>query len=153
MHISSCHWQVDVTMAEITLKGHPVVKGKAAGEAIVTHDSISFMGSIDPKTGIITESGAELQGQKISGKILVFPSGKGSTGGSYMLYEMAKRGTGPKGIINLRTDSVVAIGAVIGNITTVDQLEKNPLEIIQSGDHVTVDGDTGIVTIKKATSG
>lgn len=136
-------------MPEIVLKGHRVVKGKAEGEAIVTRDSISFMGGVDPKNGIITESGAELEGKTISGKILVFHSGKGSTGGSYMLYDMAKRGTGPKGIINIRTDSVVAIGAVMGNIATVDQLEKNPLEVIRTGDYVIIDGDAGIVRIRK----
>lgn len=136
-------------VSEILIRGHTIVKGKAEGEAIVTHDAISFMGSVEPKTGTVTESGAELQGKKISGKILVFPFGKGSTGGSYMLYDMAKRGTGPRGIINIRTDSVVAIGAIMGNIATMDQLEKDPFEIIQTGDYVTVDADAGIVKVRK----
>lgn len=140
---------MEVVLPEIVLRGHRVVKGKAEAEAIVTRDSISFMGGVDPTTGTITESGSELEGEKISGKILVFPGGKGSTGGSYMLYDMAKRGTGPRGIVNVRTDSIVAMGAVMGNIPTVDQLEKNPFEVIRTGDYVIVDGDSGTVRIRK----
>jgi hypothetical protein len=150
MHFSSDFRKVELVLSEIILGGHKIVKGRAEGEAIVTRDSISFMGGVDPRTGTITESGSELEGKTISGKIFVFPGGKGSTGGSYMLYDMAKRGTGPKGIVNIRTDSIVAIGAVMGSIPTVDQLERNPLEVIRTGDYVVVDGDSATVRIRKS---
>jgi hypothetical protein len=150
MHISDDLREVELGLSELVLRGHKVVKGKAEGEAIVTRDSISFMGGVDPKTGTITESRSELEGEKISGKILVFPGGKGSTGGSYMLYDMSKRGTAPNGIVNIRTDSIVAIGAVMGSIPTVDQLERNPLEVIRTGDYVVVDGDSATVRIRKS---
>jgi len=134
-------------MSEITLKGRKVVGGKAEGEAIVTRDSISFMGGVDPKSGIVTEKGHELEGESISGKILVFPSGKGSTGGSYMIYEMVQRGTAPKAIINIRAEPIVAIGAIIGNIPMVDRFDNNPVKVIKTGDYVKVDANNGLVKV------
>lgn len=138
-------------MSKMILKGHKVVGGKAEGEALVTRDCISFMGSVDPKRGVITEKGHELEGICITGKILVFPSGKGSTGGSYMLYEMARLGTAPKAIINVKVDSVVAIGAIMGGIPLVDKLEMNPIEVIKTGDRVIVNADEGIIEVYRKT--
>jgi len=134
-------------MCKIVLRGHKVVGGKAEGEALVTRDCISFMGGVDPKSGIITEKGHELEGKKITGKILVFPSGKGSTGGSYMVYEMTKLGTAPKAIINIKADPIVAIGAIMGKIPLVDRLERNPIEVIRTGDYVIVNADEGLIEV------
>ena len=111
-------------MKGIILKGRKVVGGMAEGEAMVTKEPISFMGGADPKKGTITEKGHELEGQVISGKILVFPSGKGSTGGSYQIYDMAKRGNAPKAFVNLSAGSIVAIGAIVSTIPTVDKLDR-----------------------------
>ena len=135
-------------MAEIIIKGHKVAKGKAQGEALVSQSPISFLGGIDPETGVIVEKGHELEGETISGSILVFPIGKGSTGGSYKLYELACSQKAPKAIINLRADPIIAIGAIMGNIPMVDKLEQNPLEVIKTGDLVEVDADRGIVRLK-----
>jgi len=134
-------------MSELTIRGHKVAGGKAEGEALVTRDSISFMGGVDPKTGLITEKGHELEGKNIAGKILVFPSEKGSTGGSYMIYDMAKRGTAPKAFINVRAGSIVAVGAIMGNIPMLDRLERNPIEAIRTGDQLAVDADAGTLRI------
>jgi hypothetical protein len=135
-------------MAAIILKGHRVSKGKAQGEALVSQSPISFMGGVDPGTGLVVEKGHELEGKNIAGKILIFPTGKGSTAGSYQLYELAYNKKAPRAIINLRADSIVTIGAILSGIPMVDKLDKNPLEVIRTNDLVEVDGDQGIVILK-----
>ena len=136
-------------MAEIILKGRKIAKGKTQGEALVFQSPISFFGGVDPETGLIREKGHELEGVSISDKVLVFPVGKGSTAGSYQLYELTINGKGPKAIINVRADSIVAIGAILSSIPMVDRLDCNPFEVIKSGDFIEVDADQGIVRIKK----
>jgi predicted aconitase with swiveling domain len=135
-------------MKEIILKGHRVVKGKAQGEALVSQSPITFFGGVNPATGMILEQGHELEGLSVSDRILIFPVGKGSTGGSYQLYELACNQKAPKAIINLRADTVVAIGAIISGIPMMDKLEGNPLEVIHTGDLVEVDADKGIIRVK-----
>jgi hypothetical protein len=134
-------------MTDIILKGHKVSKGKAQGEALVSQSPISFMGGVDPETGLIIEKGHELEGKCIADKILIFPTGKGSTAGSYQLYELACFKKAPKAIINLRADPIVTVGAIMSNIPLVDKLDKNPLEIIKTNDFVEIDADQGIVKL------
>ncbi|MGZ4850526.1 MAG: DUF126 domain-containing protein, partial [Candidatus Bathyarchaeia archaeon] len=103
------------------LKGRLISKGKGEGIALVTSQPISFYGGVDPNTGVIIEKEHELQGQSVKGKILVFPTGKGSTVGSYTLYRMKKNGTAPAGMINRECETVVAVGAIISEIPCVDK--------------------------------
>ena len=133
----------------IILKGRSVSKGYAEGEALLSHEPIGFNFGIDTDTGVITESKHELHNQSIKGKILIFPYGKGSTGGSYVLYQLAKYGTGPKAIINLSTETIIAVGAIMGNLPVVDSLDQNPLDVIGDGDYVKVDAVRGIVEVTK----
>ncbi len=128
-----------------SLTGRKIFGGKAEGEALVTNDDISFYGGCDPETGEIVEKGHELEGQSISGKILVFPTGKGSTVGSYVLYALKKGGKGPLAIINKSTDPVVAVGCIISEIPAVDQID---IENIKTGQRIVVDADNGTVTIE-----
>jgi len=74
------------------LVGRTIYPGQISGEALVSQMGISFYGGVDPETGIIIEARHDLQGQSIAGKVLVFPSGKGSTVGSYILYRLKKNG-------------------------------------------------------------
>ena len=133
----------------ITLKAKPVMQGVAEGEAMVSRMAISFTGGLDPDTGIIREPGHDLEGRNVAGKILVFPTGKGSTTGSWQYYAAFKRGNAPKGIINVNAEGVVAVSAIITGTPMVHRLEKDPLECIESGDFVKIDADNGIVEIKK----
>jgi predicted aconitase with swiveling domain len=134
-------------MTEIILKGHRVAKGRVEGEALVSTQPISFLGGVDPRTGVVTDRKHELNGMKISDKILIFPVGKGSTVGSYRLYEMTRCNTQPKGIINLRADPIVAVGAIISKIPMIHKTDRNPLTVIKTGDHVELDADKGIVKV------
>ena len=129
------------------LQGRKVVEGRAEGYAIVAqHDCISFMGSTNPKTGYIIERGHELEGVCMQGKILCFPTSKGSTGGSYMLYDAVKRGVGPAGIINIEAESIVIIGAIVSDLPMVDKIDITQIE---TGDYVVMDATNGIVEVTK----
>jgi uncharacterized protein len=133
MHTSGGNWKME------QLKGRLISKGKGEGQALVTSQPISFYGGVDPNTGIIIEKGHELQGQSVKGKILVFPTGKGSTVGSYTLYRMKKNGTAPAGIINRECETVVAVGAIISEIPCVDKIDPAK---IKTGSLVQVEDGT-----------
>lgn len=126
------------------LIGRSVVKGKAEAEALVTREALSFMGSINPKTGYVIERGHELEGQCLKGKILVFPTAKGSTGGSYMLYDVVKNGVGPVGIVNSEAESIVVIGAIVAKLPVVDQVDIGK---VKTGDRLVLDADAGTVEV------
>ena len=132
---------------KISLRGRKIIGGQAEGEAIVTKQLVSFLGGVDPDKGIVVERGHELEGQSITNKVLVFPRGKGSTSGPYVIYKMSKRKTAPSAIINVNAEPIIAVGAAMGSIPMVDRLDQDPLEIIKTGDYVKVDGDEGTVEI------
>ena len=135
-------------MGETILKGHKAAKGKAEGEALVSDKPFCFLFQVDTKTGVVIQKNNDWEGISLAGKILVFPVGKGSTATSYVLYEMARRGTQPKGIINLIADPVVVAGAILSDIPMVHKLDSNPIELIKTGDYVELDADNGIVRVK-----
>ncbi len=127
------------------VKGRGISKGRASGEVLITGDPISFLGSIDPKTGQVVEKNHELERQNIAGKVLVFPRGKGSTVGSYMILQLKKNGAAPAAIINLEAETIIAVGAIIAGIPLVDKLEKDPYDFLENGMKVEVDGTRGVV--------
>lgn len=134
-------------MQKQIIKCRKISKGHAKGEVIVTKDSLSFLGGVDPKTGVIIDSHHELYGKKISDKILVIPSGKGSTVGSYVIFQMAKNKTAPSAIISLKAEPIIATGAIMAGIPMVDQPDADILNILKEGNIVEVDADSGIIKI------
>ncbi len=125
-------------MATQILRGRCIKAGKAAGVALVSPEPIGFLGGVDAETGVIVEQGHPLEGQCVAGRVLVFPTGKGSTVGSYVLYQLAENGLAPAAMLNAESEPIVAVGAIISAIPMVDQL---PLEAFATGDWVEVDGE------------
>ncbi len=121
---------------ERSYRGRGISKFSGSGEAVVSHQAISFFGGVDPETGMVREKGHELCGTDITGKVLVFPSGKGSTVGSYVIYQLRKNGHAPAALVNGRCEAIVAVGAIISNIPTVDQIDITKLA---TGDWVRVE--------------
>jgi predicted aconitase with swiveling domain len=134
-------------MDKFILKGRLISGGKAEGEALVTKDPIVFNLGIDAETGTITEQGHELRGQSVTGKILVFPFGKGSTGGAYTVFRMGKKKTGPKAMICQFSEILTTIGSMLGEIPVVDQISGEGLAKISTGDRIVVNADEGKVEI------
>lgn len=129
------------------LRGRKVMGGQAEAEALVSAEPVSFYGGVDPVTGCVTEPGHCCCGEKVSGKVFVFPRGKGSTVGSYVIYRMKKLGTAPAAIINTETEAIIATGCVISDIPLVDKLDNDPVTSIKTGVTVRVDADRGLVEI------
>lgn len=128
------------------MKGRMISPGKAEGEAIVSTEPIGFYGGIDINTGIVIEKGHMLEGECVKDKILVFPSGKGSTVGSYVIYGIAKNNVGPKAIVNEETETIVATGVILAGIPCIDGIDINQ---IRTGDIVEVNADEEKIEIKK----
>ena len=126
------------------LAGRVIKAGRAEGVALVSREPIGFFGMVDAETGIVIEKGHPLAGQSIAGRVLVFPTGKGSTVGSYSLYRLAKAGLAPAAIVNAESEPIVAVGAIIGDIPMVDRVD---ITQIHTGDWVSVDNEQVTVHI------
>ncbi len=141
---------------KLTLKGQGVIKGVAEGLALVSRQNLGFWGGLDPKTGLIIDTRHELYGQQVRDKVLVFPYGKGSTTGAIVFLEAVRCGNAPAAIVNVKTEPILASGALMAKIfyrktiSIVDKLDRNPVEVIRTNDYVRVDGDMGLVEIRRA---
>ena len=126
------------------LQGRKIATGLARGQALVTAMGISFFGGVDPESGVVVERGHELEGQSVAGKVLVFPTGKGSTVGSYTLYRLKFNGKAPAAVINAECETITAVGCIIAEIPCVDQVA---LAALHNGDWLVVDGEAGTVEV------
>ncbi|MCQ2964961.1 MAG: DUF126 domain-containing protein [archaeon] len=122
-----------------------VSKGKASGELIVSDEAISFLGGVNPETGEVIDPNHELKGQSIKDKILFIPGGKGSTVGSYVIFQMKKNNTAPKAIICLKAEPIIATGAIMSDIPMVDS--PSDVKELLTGVSVEVDSDKGEIKI------
>lgn len=129
------------------IRGRIISKGIGKGKVMLSKDHISFLGGIDPKTGIVIEKGHAIEGKNIAGTILVFPRGKGSTVGSYVMLQLKKNGKAPAAMINLEAEAIIAVGAIISKIPMLDKLENDPFTSLKDGQEITVDAEKGIVTL------
>jgi len=109
----------------VRLSGWAILPGAALGTAVVSQEPISFWGGVNPSTGEVIDRRHDCSGAVISGKIFVFPTGKGSSTGSAVLMESIRRGTAPSAIINYKVDPILALGAIIA-----EELYKKTMPII-----------------------
>lgn len=130
-----------------SIKARPISRGIVSGKVLISSEPIGFLGGVDPKTGNVIEKGHPLIGKCIAGKILIFPNGKGSTVGSYVMLQLKKNGLAPAAIINISAEPIIAVGAIISKIPMVDQPEKVITKLLKNGQNVTVDGEKGEIII------
>lgn len=138
---------VPLSKPDLILHGRKVVGGVVEGEALVTHDTISGWGGINPTTGTIIESRHELRGQSFAGKILVFPGAKGSSGWSAIFHMARLRGKAPAALLFNVMTTKAALGAVVMRVPAMTGFDHDPLQSIRTGDRVMVDADRQIVEI------
>ena len=129
---------------DLVLQGRQISRGVATGKALVLSSSLSFLGGVEPTTGRIKDKGTGVFNRTVRDRILVFPSGKGSTVGSYVIYGLKANGMAPAAIVNRETETIVASGAILAKIPLVDEVD---IGRIATGDRVTVDGDHGLVIV------
>jgi hypothetical protein len=133
----------------LVLQGRKVVGGYAEGEALVTTDTISGWGGINPMTGTVIETRHQLRGVSFKDKVLVFPGAKGSSGWSAAFHVTRLTGTAPLAMVFNEMTTKIALGAVVMRVPAVTDLDRDPLELIETGDWVIVDGDRGRVEIRR----
>ena len=131
------------------IMGRVISRGVASGKVLISRDPISFLGGVDPKTGIILEKGHAIEGKSIADKILVFPHGKGSTVGSYVILGLKKNGVAPAAIINMEAETIIAVGAIISEIPMLDKPDVDVLEVLKDGMNATVDCKVGKIVVEK----
>ncbi len=128
---------------------HRIAEGVAEGDALVSGDDICFY-LVDPKTGKIIEEHHAAQGQSVAGKVLVFPSGKGSSVvQADGLYQLSMHGNAPKAMIIQHPDTVLVSSAIIMGIPLVDRLNADFYRTVSAGDRIRVDADHSTVTLAK----
>ncbi len=132
------------------IAARPISRGKASGPALVSAEPVGFLGGVDPATGNVIEKGHPLEGKNVAGKVLVFPNGKGSTVGSYVMLQLARGGLAPAAIINISAEPIIAVGAIISKIPMVDRPGGDIYALIKDGQMLEVDGSAGAIRIRRA---
>ncbi len=112
--------------------------GEIAGKALVSRKRISFLGDVDPLTGRIRAPDSDIYGEKITGRILIFRGGRGSTVGAMVIYSLKKNNKAPLAIITLETDPVIVSGVIFSNIPAVSEINEEVFDQIKTNDLVKI---------------
>lgn len=127
------------------LQGRRIAGGRAQGEALVFAEPLSLLGGLDPEKGIVSSAHAEHGGVPVGGRVLVFPRGKGSTAGSYVLYGLKAGDRTPAALVCQSAEAVVATGAILSDIPMIDQI---PVDLLRTGDALRVEADEGLLIVE-----
>jgi len=139
-----------LTQPDLALSGRKVVGGAVEGEALVTRETISGWGGVNPLKGEVIESRHELRGVSFAGKVLIFPGAKGSSGWSGVFHLTRLAGTAPLALVFNTMTTKAALGAVVLRVPTLTDLDGDPVQLVSSGDWVKVDADNGTLSVWKA---
>jgi predicted aconitase with swiveling domain len=90
-----------------------LVAGEARGPVLVLDEPLSFWGGVDPQTGRVIDVHHPQLGVTMAGRVLVMPSGRGSSSSSSVLVESIRAGTGPVAIVMREPDPIIALGAIV----------------------------------------
>lgn len=124
---------------------HKIAEGKAEGEVLISQDDICFY-LVNPENGVVIEKGHSLEGQSVAGKVLIFPSGKGSSVvQADGLYQLAMQGTGPSAMIIEYPETVLVASAIIMEVPLVDKVERVFYEQVRDGDRIELNANEGYI--------
>lgn len=140
---------IELKPPDILIRGRKVVGGTSEGEALVTRQTISGWGGVNPMKGEVIEHHHELHGISFAGKILVFPGAKGSSGWSGVFHMTRLTGFAPLGLLFTITTTKAALGAVVLRVPSMTDFDRDPLDLIETGDWVRIDADAGEVRVWK----
>ena len=118
-----------------------LVSGKVEGIVLKSKDSINFLGTVDKKTGIISDKNHDLFEKSLKDTILVFPSGVGSSVGAYTIYSIKKNNTAPLAMICQKADLTVATGCALANIPLII-ISDEEFASIKNGMKISLDTDS-----------
>jgi len=115
-----------------------LVAGKVQGIVLKSENPINFLGTVDKKTGIISDNNHDLFGKSIKDVILVFPSGVGSSVGAYTIYSIKSNNTAPLAMICQKADLTVATGCALANIPLITIIDEE-FKSLKTGMKISLD--------------
>jgi predicted aconitase with swiveling domain len=132
------------------LTGKPIVAGSAEGTALVSKEPISFWGGVCPQTGEIIDRRHELSGAIVTGRVFVFPQGRGSSTSSATLMESIAAGVAPAAIINLKVEPILALGSIVSDelyhkAVPIVVLKEKDFFSIKENDHLTIEPNGTVI--------
>jgi cis-L-3-hydroxyproline dehydratase len=131
-------------VAERVIDGRAIVDGAAEGEALVTHDALSFWGGYDFRTGEIIDRHHPLRGVRAAGRILAVPFSKGSSTTTAVLLEAVRAGTAPAAILTTGVDAFFALASIVADVMygksfPVVALTAEEFALLRSGESLIVE--------------
>ena len=127
------------------LKGRVISGGKVQAEAFVLDVPFSFIGDFDPNTGKLAIEGHPLYGESLTNKVLVCPTGKGGTIAPFIAYQALQKGNAPAAILCEKAEPLLCESAIAINIPILDSFDRNPIQIIKTGQSISINDDEVIV--------
>lgn len=120
--------------------------GEGIIEGVVLHwdGPISFLGDVNPATGIMERDGTELD---LKDAILFFREGAGSTVGSYVVYNLKLNDKAPKAMVMIKADAIISIGCILADIPLIHRVDPAVWEKVRTGDHARLDPSNGTISI------
>lgn len=135
----------------LEIEAQVLVAGEAAGKALVLAEPLSLWGGLNPETGEIIDRRHPQAGEIVTGKVLVLPSGRGSSSASSILLEAVRVGTAPAAIITAVPDGILALGAAVAremydHAPPVLVVDTAVYSQIRAGDKIRIEGN-GRITV------
>jgi hypothetical protein len=132
------------------LTATPVIQGRGEGPALVSAEPLSFWGDVDPATGRVVNPRHPLHGERLSGRVLVYPFGRGSCTTSNILLELIRTDQAPAAIVTRAVEPVLAVGplvgeALYGRTIPLVTLDADAFSRIRAGEWLVVDAVGGAV--------
>ena len=115
-----------------------LVQGNVEGIVLKSENPINFLGTVDKKTGKISDENHDLFEKSIANSILVFPSGVGSSVGAYTIYSIKSNNSAPLAMICKKADLTVATGCALANIPLVI-ISEEEFSSIHNNDKIILD--------------
>ena len=122
-----------------------LLTGEARGEVVVLDEPLSMWGGFDPATGEVIDRHHPQAGMNLTGRVIVMPSGRGSSSSSTVLAEAIRLGTAPAAIVLRQPDDIILLGALVakelyGLVCPVAVADGGDYEALRTGETVVISG-------------
>jgi len=132
-------------MKKIRIRGRAEWPGKVEAEALVSPMPLQGFTNVKPERGYTTERNHPLFKVPYTGKVLVFPSIRGS--GGFMMYGFGN--LKPAAFIHTVFSPVNVLCILHAHVPSMTDFEEDPMQYIETGDTVFVNADEGYIEITK----
>ncbi len=117
-----------------------LVRGRAHGVVLKSENPINFLGTVEKRTGVVSDGSHDLSGKSIGGTILVFPGGVGSSVGAYTIYSIKSNNAAPLAMICKKADLTVVTGCALADIPLLT-VSGEQFDSIRDGTRLCIDTD------------